>query len=127
MENGPAHWARILGLLARKQGRRGARGGLVDNVVISASANRSGLGGCPDSSSGQASQARHSGSNLHKLEHGARNSRRLEEFPRWVTVPTQWIHPSPRPGDCNHFNVTVRVQVDSNLNGKSNRDDSETS
>ena len=59
MENGPAHWARILGLLARKQGRRGARGGLVDNVVISASANRSGLGGCPDSSSGQASQARH--------------------------------------------------------------------
>jgi len=59
VENGPAHWARILGLLARKQGRRGARGGLVDNVVISASANRSGLGGCPDSSSGQASQARH--------------------------------------------------------------------
>ena len=117
MENGPAHWARILGLLARKQGRRGARGGLVDNVVISASANRSGLGGCPESSSGQASQARHSGSNLHKLEHGARNSRRLEEFPRWVTVPTQWIHPSPRPGDCNHFYVTVRVQVDSNLNG----------
>ena len=53
MENGPAQWARILGLLARKQGRRGARGGLVDNVVISASANRSGLGGCPDSSAGQ--------------------------------------------------------------------------
>ena len=87
MENGPAHWARMLGLLARKQGRRGARGGLVDNVVISASANRSGLGGCQDSSSGQASQARHSVStsppwrHLHKLEHGARNSRRLEEFP----------------------------------------------